>query len=304
VLGPLTTPFDPTGELDLGAFAENLRMYMAAGHDGAVVCGSTGEAALLDEDERLRLIDVAREIVPREKWLVAGIGGESTRLVQRRARLNAERGADLVLVVSPHYYGPQMTPSALEAHFLAVADDSPIPVLLYNIPKYAHLTLEPDLVARLSTHGNIVGMKDSAGELTRLEGYIRSQRDDFTVLTGHGGSFAKALEMGVRGGILAVALFASELATRVWQRFQSGDREGATEAQSHLTPLAAEIVAGMGVAGVKVAMDLVGLRGGPVRSPLPPLSDADRARVSTLCESLGAVEAVGGAWPAAAASHT
>jgi 4-hydroxy-2-oxoglutarate aldolase len=304
VLGPLATNFDAAGDLDLAAFADNLRTYIAGGQSGAVVCGSTGEAALLDEDERARLIEVARDIVPSDGWLVVGTGAESTRLTIERARRAESLGADLVLVVSPHYYGPQMTPAAVEAHFLRVADASPCPVLLYNIPKYAHLTLEPDLIARLSTHENVVGMKDSAGDLTRLAGYVQSQRDDFSVLTGHGGSFAQALEIGVRGGILAVALFASDLSLQVWNKHQAGDKKGAADEQSRLTPLAAEIVAGMGVAGVKHAIDCIGLAGGPVRSPLLPIDAAQAARVVSLLESVGIATVPGGAWATAAAPNT
>jgi 4-hydroxy-2-oxoglutarate aldolase len=210
-----------------------------------------------------------------------------------------------VLVVSPHYYGAQMTPAVLEAHFRRVADESPIPVLLYNIPKYAHLTLEPELVATLSAHENIVGMKDSAGDLVRLKGYIESQRADFSVITGHGGSFHKALEMGVRGGILAVALFAVELSMEVWRRFRAGDATGAAEAQAKLTPLAQEIVAGLGVPGVKAAIDQVGLRGGPLRSPLVAIPQKEDARIMSMLASSGVGHAVPVAeWAGSAAART
>jgi dihydrodipicolinate synthase/N-acetylneuraminate lyase len=175
-----------------------------------------------------------------------------------------------------------MTPAALEAHYRRVADESPLPVLLYNIPKYMHFALEPDLVARLSTHENIVGMKDSAGDLGRLAGYVQSQCDDFTVLTGHGGSFHQALELGVRGGILAIALFAAELTLDIYERHNAGDRDASAESQRAATPLAAEIVGRMGVAGVKAALDRVGLRGGPVRAPLLALGAEDAERVDTL----------------------
>jgi len=155
-------------------------------------------------------------------------------------------------------------------------------VLLYNIPKYMHFALEPDLVARLSSHENIVAMKDSAGDLGRLAGYMQSQRDDFTVLTGHGGSFYQALELGVRGGILAISLFAAELTLEIYDTHRAGDREGSAESQKAATPLAAEIVGRMGVAGVKAALDRVGLRGGRVRAPLLPIGVEDSARVDAL----------------------
>jgi 4-hydroxy-2-oxoglutarate aldolase len=282
IFAPLTTPFTAGGDIDTSGFAANIRAHLAAGLGGVVVGGSTGEAVLLDEAERSSLVETAREAVPRDKTLIVGAGAESTRYAVRLAKNAASRGADAVLVVAPHYYSTSMTPPALLKHYRAIADASPIPLVLYNIPKYMHFALEPDLIARLSTHENIVGMKDSAGDLGRLAGYVQSQRDDFTVLTGHGGSFHEALEMGVRGGILAVALFAAELTLDIYERQRAGDQEASAEAQRATTPLAAEIVGRMGVAGVKAALDRVGLRGGRVRAPLLPLGADDEARVDAL----------------------
>jgi 4-hydroxy-2-oxoglutarate aldolase len=283
ILGPVVTPFTSREELDLEAFASNVEGHLAAGLAGVVVAGSTGEAALLDEGERAALVESARDVVPRDKWLIAGTGAESTRLTVQRCRIAAERGADAVLVVAPHYYGaPAMTGAALERHYAAVADGSPIPVLLYNIPKYMHFRLEPDLVARLSAHGNIAGMKDSSGDMAYLARCMPSQSATFTVLTGNGATWMDALALGVRGGILAVALFAPELSVEVWSA-HGGARQGeAVESQSRLTPLASEIVGRMGVAGVKAAMDRVGLRGGRVRAPLQPLTREEEDRVTAL----------------------
>ena len=283
VIAPVVTTFGDRDEaLNLDAFATNLRAYAAAGLSGVVVCGSTGEAALLDEEERRSLVESCRREMPSDMTLIVGTGAESTRQCVHRCRVASDHGAHAVLVVAPHYYSSAMTPPALEAHYLRVADESPLPVLLYNIPKYMHFALEPDLVARLSRHENIVGMKDSAGDLTRLAGYVQSQRDDFIVLTGHGGTFAEALELGVKGGILAISLFAQELTLEIYDRNVGQDLEASREAQRAAKPLAAEIVARMGVAGVKAAMDRVGLSGGRVRMPLTALSPEDEARVDVL----------------------
>ena len=283
VLGPVVTPFDAREELDLEAFAYNVRAHLETGLSGVVVCGSTGEAALLDEKERETLVASAREVVPPDGWVIAGTGAESTRQCIERCRNAAGAGADAVLVVAPHYYGSSaMTPPALEAHYQRVADESPIPVLLYNIPKYMHFRLEPDLIATLSEHANIVGMKDSSGDMSYLERCIPAQDDTFTVLTGNGATWATALRLGARGGILAVALFAGDLSLEVWQAYQEGKEDEVIDAQRRLTPLAQEIVGRMGVAGVKAAMDRVGLRGGNVRGPLLQLSSEDEVQVSRL----------------------
>src|SRR4030095_9800124 len=155
-----------------------------------------------------------------------------------------------------------------------------------------HCALAPDLVGRLASHENIVGMKDSAGDLTRLAGYMQSQSDDFTVLTGHGGTFHQALGLGARGGILAISLFAAELTLDIYDRFMAGDRDASAEAQRSAVPLASEIVGRMGVAGVKAAMDRGGLFGGRVRAPLLPLGLEDDARVDALLRDARVTAAV------------
>jgi 4-hydroxy-2-oxoglutarate aldolase len=279
VLAPVVTPFDASGALLREAFERNVRAHLDAGLHGVVVAGSSGEAALLDEAERATLLAWARAATPAERWVIAGIGGESTRVTIQRARAAADAGADAVLVVSPHYYGKRMSEGALEAHFTAVADASPLPVLLYNIPVYAHLVLSPELVARLSRHANVVGMKDSAGDLPTLARYVESQRDDFRVLTGHGGTFAQALAIGVSGGILAVSLFAPALSLAVYEAARAGDAERAAALQTRLVPLARDVVAALGPAGLKAAMTMVGLDGGEPRGPLLALDAAERAQV-------------------------
>ncbi len=271
ILAPVTTPFEAgEGQLAIRAFADNLRAHLNAGCAGIVVTGSTGEAALLDEDERRRLLTAARDVVPADRWLIAGIGAESTRQTIRRASEASWLGADAVLVVGPHYYPDSSTPAALLAHYRAVADASRAPVVLYSIPKYMHYAIPPEVVQELARHPNIIGIKDSGADLSVLDGYLAAQSDTFSVLTGNGTTLARAIAAGVRGGILAVALLVPALVEAVWE-------DGALQEQ--LTPVAKEIVGALGVPGVKAAMDEVGLYGGPVRAPLLRLSDATRARV-------------------------
>jgi 4-hydroxy-2-oxoglutarate aldolase len=290
VFGPVITTFDGRGELDLDAFGANARSHLDAGLDGLVVAGSTGEAALLDEGERHRLVEMARSVTPSNKWLIVGTGAESTRACVRRCREAAERGADAVLVVAPHYYANAMTSACLQAHYERVADESPVPVLLYNIPKYMHFRLDQALVARLAEHDNVVGMKDSSGDLAYLPHYVAAQSPGFTVITGHGGSFHQALQLGVGGGILAVALFAAELSLDVYRAFVAGRPDESKAAQDRLTPMALEIVGRMGIPAVKAAMERVGLRGGPVRLPLLGASPADLADVDRLLREASLVD--------------
>jgi 4-hydroxy-2-oxoglutarate aldolase len=282
VMGPMVTPFKADESLDIPGFEQNIRGHLAAGLHGLLVAGSTGEAALLGDDERRILTERARALMPDDRTLLVGTGAESTRHCIARCRDAAASGADAVLVVAPHYYSSSMTPPAVKAHYLRVADHSPVPVLLYNIPKYMHFRLEPELIAELSQHENIRGMKDSAGDMTFFARYVESQSETFDVLTGHGGTFATALSLGARGGILAVALFAPELALEVWNAHGEQRIGDAEAAQKPLVPMAAEIVARMGVPGVKAAMDRIGLVGGHVRLPLLPTPANDRSIIEDL----------------------
>jgi 4-hydroxy-2-oxoglutarate aldolase len=280
VLAPVITTFHEKSEdLDVAGFTRNVHAHVTAGLHGVVVCGSTGEAALLGDDERRVLLEAARGVVPRDRQLLMGCGAESTRQTLRRCVDAKAGGADAVLVVAPHYYSNAMSVEALRAHYRAVADGSPLPVVLYNIPKYMHFALPAELVAELARHPNVIGIKDSSGDLNMLRGFLASQSDSFTVLTGNGATFVPALEAGARGGILAVAIFAPTLSLQMYDAHGRGDRAAAAEAQAAMKPLAVEIVGGLGVAGVKTACDVVGLTGGPVRRPLVDLDEAAEQRV-------------------------
>jgi 4-hydroxy-2-oxoglutarate aldolase len=277
---PLVSPFDSAGELARDRYLRHVRYFLDLGVSGLVVAGSSGEAALLDEDERARLVAWAREATPAERWVIAGTGAESTRLAVRRARDAAREGADAVLIVAPHYYQRRMSDAALDAHFRRIADESPLPVLLYNVPAYAHLVLSPSLVSALAAHPNVIGMKDSAGNLPVLAEYLQAQDDGFRVLTGNGQTTRDALEMGASGAIVAVALFAAPLVVELERAARAGDDAAARALQARLTPLAKTIVAELGPPGLKAAMDVVGLEGGAPRAPLLPLDEAERARVA------------------------
>ena len=282
VLAPVATPFLSNGELDRGAFDKNVRAHIAAGLSGIVVSGSTGEAPLLDAAERASLVEWGRRAVPDDRVLVAGVGAESTRVTMQYVRSAAERGADAVLVIAPHYFQSAMSEEALRAHFLRVADESSTPVLLYNNTKYMHFRLAPSLVQELSGHENVIGMKDSTGDRDLFELYMRIHGPEFTVLTGNGTFLKTALEMGSPGGIIAASLFAPELCLDIVDAVSRGNGADADELQNRMTPLARVIVGELGPAGVKAALDCVGLVGGPPRSPLPPLGRADWDRVRQL----------------------
>jgi len=292
IIGPVVTPFEAgTGDVAIEAFGANVTAHLEEGLSGVLVAGSTGEAALLDEAERRELVEAARARVPSDRLLLVGVGAESTRATVARARDAAERGADAVLVVAPHYYGSAMTDDALLAHYRRVADESPVPVMLYNIPKYMHFALSQRLVAELATHGNIIGMKDSSGDLELLRRYVDLRSASFTVLTGHAGTLLDALRTGAGGAILAASLFAAELALEVRDAFDAGDAGRASSVQERLTPLNREVVGTLGVPGIKAALDVIGLDGGAPRAPLLPLPASERDRVAGLVRAAGVARA-------------
>lgn len=286
---PATTPFDPfTGDADLVALRANLRRWLAAPVDGVVLFGSTGEGPLLDEDERVRLLAGARELVDGGRLLLAGTGAESTRATIRLSRQAAEAGADAVMVQPPAYYKPQMTPDALRDHYTAVADASPVPVVLYQIPsRFSGVELPPGLVGELMRHPNVVGIKDSSGDLKSVAALVDACPRECAVLAGSGAALFGSLEVGAAGGIVAVGLLMPDECAGIFHAYRAERPAEAGRLQERVAPLHRAVVADRGVPGVKAALELVGMHGGPPRSPLKPLRTRDRAAVEAALQAAG-----------------
>jgi 4-hydroxy-2-oxoglutarate aldolase len=272
---PVTTPFDPvTGDVDLVAFRANLRHWFENPIRGVLIGGSTGESVLLDDDERVALLDAAGDVVPEGALVIAGTGLESTRGTIALSRRAAAAGADAVLVQPPAFFKGAMTARALARHYKEVADASPVPVLVYQVPlRLSTLDLPTGLVGELSRHPNIVGIKDSRGKLDLVGDLVLQSADDFQVLVGSGALLYAALETGAVGGIVAVGLLATAAAAEITVAHAEGRLADAGRAQERIAPVHQEIVAQMGVPGVKAALDLLGLRGGEPRPPLTPASE-------------------------------
>lgn len=293
ILVPATTPFDPvSGDVDLVAFRRNARSWLEKGTAGLVLFGSTGEGQLLDEGERARLLQSLDDVRGEGQLVLAGTGAESTRLAIRLSRGAAAAGADAVLVHPPAYYRPQMTAEALRDHFFAVADASPVPVFLYQVPgAYSGLELQSGLVSRLSRHGNIAGIKDSSGDLRTLGTLVESSASgEFGVLAGSGAILYAALEAGATGGILAVAALATGECVDLYRRKRGGDDGGAGRLQERLAPLHRAVVGRLGVPGVKAGLEMIGLAGGPPRSPLKPLREKERDLVRDALQTAGLLD--------------
>lgn len=287
IFPPVITNFDAAGDIAPIPFRENLRRWIETPIAGVVLFGSNGEGVLLDEDEKARLTAFARDVVPAGFLLIGGASGESTRATERQARQIAAEGADAVLVHPPAYFGPYLSVAALMDHFRAVADASPVPVILYHIPKYTKVTLEAGFVAELMRHQNVIGLKDSSGDIKRFADYTKVCDRDCRLFIGNGSLLFTALELGAAGGILGVANFAPDLCAEVVRLVRAGHSPQAGNVQGRLNPLHREIVAAYGATGCKAALDLMGWSGGPPRAPLKPVVEKERQHLARVMQEAG-----------------
>jgi 4-hydroxy-2-oxoglutarate aldolase len=269
IFTPIVTPFKDD-ELDETGLRRNVSQWMRTSLTGLVVLGSNGEAPQLDEAEAERAIAIVRDGVPRDRVLIAGTGRESTKATIAATRRAAAIGADAALVRTPSFFKPQMTSDLFVRHYTEVADASPMPVLLYNVTMFTGVNLLPDAVERLSSHPNIVGMKESGNDLAQISEYIARTPDDFTVLAGAASTVFHSLCAGCDGAILAVAGVLPDSCVQLWTLVRDGRIGEARALQQRITPLARSVGSTYGVAGLKAALDLVGYVGGVPRPPLRP----------------------------------
>ena len=269
IFPPVPTPFRDD-EVDIGALRDNIRQLLQARLRGIVVLGSNGEAPFLDEDESVRVVSAAREVTPGDRLLVAGTGRQATRATILATRRAADAGADAVLVRTPSFFKSDMTAAAFIRHYSAVADASPVPVLLYNYTAVTGVTLHAEAVAELSRHQNIVGLKESGSDMALLADYVARAERPFAVLAGSGQSFLAGLLLGAAGAILALAVVVPDLCLRVFDLAAAGRSSEAADLQRRLLPLVRSITTRFGVAGLKVAQEVAGYAGGLPRGPLLP----------------------------------
>jgi 4-hydroxy-2-oxoglutarate aldolase len=287
VVPPLVTPFHADGSLDLEAFSRSLEALAVHEFAGFLVLGSNGEAASLDEDEKLLLVAAARRTLAG-RFLLVGTGLESTRGTIALTRKAADLGADAVLVLTPCYYKGRMTADALRRHFEAVADASPVPVYLYSVPAFTGLTWPAGLAATLAAHPRIRGLKESSGDVGLLARIAESVPGEFEVACGNAPVFYPALCVGAAGGVLAVANCAPRAVLRLYQAWNAGDHATAQRLQKAIAPLATAVTVTHGVAGLKLALGLAGLRGGTVRAPLLPAAPSLLDEIRPLLDAANA----------------
>jgi 4-hydroxy-2-oxoglutarate aldolase len=274
VFAPIPTPFDRNEQLDELRLKAACARWAASPLHGIVVLGSTGEAVLLDEQESDRAIDVARQAWPVGRRFIVGTGRESTAATIHATRRAASLGAEAVLVRTPGFYKAQMSADVFVRHYTAVAEASPVPVLLYNFTAVTGVNLPPVAVSKLSAHRNIIGVKESSGDIAQIADFVTGSSAGFNVLAGSSTTFYSALGVGAVGGVLALSCVLPDACVRLFELTRAGNHSEASALQMRLMPVAKLIGSMHGIAGLKAALKLVGCDVGGVRSPLAPVSDA------------------------------
>lgn len=276
IFPPLATPFAADGSLALDRLRDNIALYNGMGLAGYVMNGSTSESVLLRWDEVHRIWAAAKEHAAPGKLLIAGSGAESTAETIEQTNRAAALGYHAALIRTPSFYKPAMSDDALAAHYTRVADAARIPVLLYSVPVFTTIALKAPLVARLAQHPNIIGMKDSSGDVNGVADIIAAVPKTFQLLVGSASTLYESLEKGAVGAVLAIANAIPEIILRIYEVARAGDSVLARKLAQHVVPMGKMLGPQYGIAGLKYVMDQLGYYGGPVREPLIPAGEAAR----------------------------
>ena len=287
IFAPIATAFDASGEVDYSTFAENTVSFGATKLSGLVVLGSNGEFTLLSHEEKVKLVETARNHLPAGKMVIAGTGCESFRETLQLTKECASVGADVALVVTPNYYKKDMNEAALEKFYTMLADASPIPVMIYNMPGNSGVNVPSSLTLKLAAHPNITGIKDSGGNIVQISEVLAKAPEGFSVFAGSGSYLLATLLLGGVGGTLAVANVVPNYCAEIQENFGKGDLEKARKMQLALLPLNAAVTSRFGIGGMKAAMDMVGFKGGLPRLPILPAGEETRKEIARILKELG-----------------
>ena len=290
VFPPIPTPFS-SDAVDVVAMGSNVDRWMQTRIRGVVVLGSNGEAPFLNESDSDAAVAAAREHVPSNRLCIAGVGRESTIETIRATKRAADLGVDAVLVRTPSFFKALLTSEVFVAHYTAVADASPVPVILYNFTAVTGVTLPVEVVSTLAVHPNIVGIKESGSDLKYVSALIANTPDDFVLLAGSAPVFYPCLLVGATGGVLALASVVPDLCVELYDLTQSGRHSEARELQRRLTPLAGLVTSRYGVPGLKAALSLLGFRAGEPRLPLQPIRPEAIDEIRVVLDRLGMLSA-------------
>ena len=288
VFPPVTTPFDDNGCIVHDHLAENIKRWNETDISGYLILGSNSESVFLNEEEKLEIVKTARKSIPLSKKMLVGTGLECTKGTIEFTRGAADCGADVAVVITPHFFKSNMSHEAFMKHYLMVADSSPIPVFLYNVPSFTGLNLEAGTVSALSSHENIIGIKDSSGNVEKLSEIISLTGDnEFSVLTGSSIVLYPSMCVGAAGGIMAIACVLPEKCSDIIRLYKDGNHAEAKELQMRLIEPTIAVTSRYGVQGLKAAMDLAGYYGGRSRLPLLPVTSAEIEKIKNIFTGAG-----------------
>lgn len=290
VFTPIVTSFDQAGDVAHDRMASNLEKWNQTRLSGYIVLGSNGEWVYLNEWERIEVLETARQAIPADKLMIAGTASESTVHTIAMTEHAAKIGADAAIIVNPSYYKGQMTASVLARYYRSVADASPIPLVIYNLPPATGMDLPADLLVELSGHPNIIGVKDTGGNITKMAETIRRADPSFQVLAGSANFFYPSLAIGVSGGILALANIAPNESVALLDLFNAGEIDRGRELHLRMLPVNLAITTRFGISGLKAALDMVGYYGGPPREPLLPLDPERRQALTAILQDAGLID--------------
>ncbi|MFP4025404.1 MAG: dihydrodipicolinate synthase family protein [Thiohalospira sp.] len=282
IFPPLPTSFDSNEELATDKMKDNILRLSHFDLTGFLVLGSNGELVHLSDYEREKVYNETRQAIPSNKIMLAGTGCQSTFQTIELTQKAAKAGADAALVLNPSYYKGLMDKEALTKYYFAVADASNIPVIIYNMPANSGLDLDAETIVTLSQHENIIGLKDSGGNITKMGEIREYARHGFQILAGSAGFLLPALSVGAVGGVLALANIAPKHCIGIYQSFINGKIEDARKNQLEVIKLNNFVTRQHGVPALKKAMDILGFYGGPSRKPLLPLNDEIKVQLQTL----------------------
>lgn len=290
IFAALSTPF--IGEkISPEKLEENMRKYNSFDLAGYVVIGTTGESVFLSDEESEKLVLAAKEAISPEKKIIVGTGRESTKATLEFTNRMTELDIDAVLVRTPSYFKSRMDNETLKRHYLTIAEQSKVPVLPYNIPQLTGVFMDSKLIIELSNHPNIVGLKDSSGDLAFLGEVTPHLEPDFSYFLGAGSVLLQGLFMGACGGILRLAAAAPTQCVELYRLFLEGKFDEARDMQLKLIPLNQAIIQTHGIPGLKHALDLLGYYGGPPRLPLLPLDEKGKKEMENILRELGLLAA-------------
>ena len=288
VLPPVTTPFDDNGCIVYDQLSENIKRWNETDISGYLILGSNSESVFLNEEEKLEIVKTARESIPPSKKMLVGTGLESTKSTIEFTRRAADCGADVAVVITPHFFRSNMSHEAFLKHYIIIADSSPIPVLLYNVPSFTGLNLEAVTASALSSHENIIGIKDSSGNVEQLSEIISLTGDkEFSVLTGSSIVLYPSMCVGASGGIMAIACALPEKCSDIIKLYKDGSHAEAKELQMRLIEPTIAVTSRYGVPGLKAAMELTGYYGGRSRLPLLPVTSAEIEEIKNIFTAAG-----------------